>query len=165
MGPVGSGVLWMKPEFVERVWPLVPSPAEIRGMDRYMWSGTYPEPVSSGVLPALELHERLGSARKLARMRFLADHWRSRVERLRGARCYVRAGPEHSCGIVTLELDGVNPEALKDQLWARHRIVVQDMSIPRNPEIRGIRITPNVYTSVAELDRFVAAVEDVRAAY
>ena len=27
----------------------------------------------------------------------------------------------------------------------------------RTPEIRGIRVTPNVYTSLAELDRFVTA--------
>ena len=160
--PVGAGVLWMRPGRAERVWPLVPPPPSVKGMERFTWSGTYPEHVSAAAAPALELHERLGAARKAARMRYLTSYWRERAERIPGVRLYTTSAPEASCGLATVEVDGVDPKAVKDALWARDRIFVQNMGgSQRTPEIRGVRVTPNVYTTPAELDRFVAALERV----
>ena len=162
MAPVGAGVLWMRPAHVAKVWPLVPAPPHVQGMERYSWSGTYPEHVLASALPALELHERLGTARKLARMRFLAGAFRARVAALPGARLYTTDAPDASCGITTLELPNVDAAALQKLLWERHRIFVQDMSgDARTPEIRGIRVTPNVYTTPAELDRLAGVLETV----
>ena len=162
MAPVGAGVLWMKPEQVDAVWPLVPPPAHIKGMLRYTWTGTYPEHVLAAAVPALALHEQLGTARKLARMRHLARGLRARVGRLPGVRFYADEAADASCGITTIELPGVDAGALQRQLWERDRIFVQDMSgNARTPEIRGIRVTPNVYSAPAELDRLAAALERV----
>ena len=61
-----------------------------------------------------------------------------------------------------LEIDGVDSEKLEDHLWEKDRIVVLAVSQKgRAPEIRGMRVTANVYTSVADLDRFVSAVTRV----
>ena len=63
-----------------------------------------------------------------------------------------------SLGLTTVELPGVDAKALQRRLRRRHRILVQAMSdSARTPAIRGIRVSPNVYTTPAELDRFVAA--------
>jgi selenocysteine lyase/cysteine desulfurase len=156
--PVGAGVLWMRKEHAEKVWPLVPAPAHVRGMERFTWSGTYPEHVTAAAAPALALHEQLGAARKAARMRYLTAYWRQRVERLPGVRLYTTGAPEASCGLATVEVAATDPKAVKEALWDGGRIFVQSMGgNARSPEIRGIRVTPNVYTSLAELDRFVAA--------
>ena len=65
-----------------------------------------------------------------------------------------------SVGITTLELPGVHSDALQKRLRKRHRILTQSMDgNKRAPEIRGLRITPNVYTTPAELDRLVAALQ------
>jgi selenocysteine lyase/cysteine desulfurase len=160
MAPVGAGVLWMKPEHVDRVWPLVPPPPHVQGMDRFVWSGTYPEHVLASAVPALALHERLGTARKAARVRHLTRSWRERAERLPGARFYTASDDASSCGLATLELAGIDPDAVRKTLWERDRIFVQNMGgNARTPEIRGVRVTPNVYTAPADLDRLVAALE------
>jgi selenocysteine lyase/cysteine desulfurase len=162
MAPVGAGVLWMKPEHVDTVWPLVPPPAHVKGVERFMWSGTYPEHVLASAVPALALHERLGAGRKLARMRHLAQGLRARVGRLPGVRFYAGEAADASCGITTVELPGVDAGALQRHLWERHRIFVQNMSgNARTPEIRGIRVTPNVYSAPADLGRLAAALERV----
>jgi selenocysteine lyase/cysteine desulfurase len=73
-------------------------------------------------------------------------------------RLYTTGAPEASCGLATVEVAGMEPKAVKQALWDADRIFVQSMGgNARSPEIRGIRVTPNVYTSPAELDRFVAA--------
>lgn len=155
--PVGTGVLWMKPEHTKKVWPLVPSPPATAGMSRYEWIGTSPEYVAPAALPALAVHGSLGPARKAARLRYLAGYWRARAARaLPDARFYTAPDPAMSVGLTTMELDGVDAEALQKELRSRYGILVQAMSgSARTPEIRGIRVSPNVFTSPAELDRLV----------
>lgn len=157
--PVGLGVLWMRPEHVGRVWPLVPPPRGIEGMARYEWIGTVPD-LGPAALPALDLHRRLGAERKAARLRHLAAHLREKVSAaVPGARYYAAADPAMSCGITTIELPDVDPAALQARLRERDAILVQAMTgLVRAPEIRGLRVTPNVYTSPAELDRLAAAI-------
>ena len=157
--PVGTGVLWMRPEHAAKVWPLVPPGQSASGMGRFEWIGTNPEYVSAAVAPALELHRTLGPERKAARLRYLTTHWRRRAAaELPGARFYSGDGEDMSCGLCTIELPGTDAPALKQRLFERDRILVQAMGgSARAPEIRGLRVTPNVYTTPAELDRFVAA--------
>jgi hypothetical protein len=69
--------------------------------------------------------------------------------------------------VCTIEVPGIDADRLQQQLRTRHGILVQSMTgNARAPEIRGIRVTPNVFTTLAELDRFVvglkAAVREIR---
>ena len=70
--------------------------------------------------------------------------------------------PDATCGIGTFEVAGRKPGDIKDELWAKDQILVQNMEWGTHaPEIRGVRVTPNVYTSLGELDRLVAAVSRI----
>ena len=157
--PVGTGVLWMRSEHAGKVWPLVPPPSGVTGMGRFEWIGTAPDYVAAAALPALALHASLGAARKAARLRYLGDYWRTRAAAaLPTVRFYAGTAPELSCGLSTMELPGVDAKALQQRLRERDGILVQAMvGNARAPEIRGIRVSPNVYTTPAELDRFVQA--------
>jgi selenocysteine lyase/cysteine desulfurase len=157
--PVGLGVLWMRPEHTSKVWPLIPPMASETGMARFEWIGTAPEYINPASLPALSLHSSLGAERKAARLRYLAAYLRPRVERaVPGARFYTTSSPEMSCGLTTVEFPGVDSAALQKPLRERHNVLVQAMTGIRSAsEIRGIRVSPNVYTTPGELDRFVRA--------
>lgn len=160
--PIGAGALWMRKEQAESVSPLVPAPKSIRGHERFSWSGTYFEPICAGAVAACALQQSIGAKRKSARLRYLTRSWRSRVEDIRGVRFYSVPEADASCGLATFEVSGVASERLQAVLWRDHRILVQDMLWgERTPEIRGVRVTPNVYTTPAELERFVAAVHRV----
>lgn len=165
LAPVGSGVLWIRKPLADKVWPLFPPKAGLVGMLRFMWFGTSPDPLAAAVTAAIDLHEKIGSERKAERLRYLTAYWRQKVERLPGVQFYTTRDPEASCGLAVFEMAGIDSEKLCDHLWEKHRIVVQAVGTKgrttRAPEIRGVRVTPNVYTSVAELDRFVAAIERV----
>jgi isopenicillin-N epimerase len=156
---VGLGVLWMRPEHVGKVWPLVPPPPGTEGMARFEWIGTGPEYIGPAALPALALHAAIGPSRKAARLRYLTAYWRERVATaLPAARFYTRPDEEMSCGLCTVEIGGGDARSLQQRLRAEHRILVQAMSgSPRTPEIRGLRVSPNVYTTLSELDRLVDA--------
>lgn len=159
--PVGTGVLWMRPEHTAKIWPLIPPPPNVKGIGRFEWIGTAPDYLNVAVLPALALHSSLGAARKAARLRYLADYWRTRVAAaLPEVSFYTDGSAEMSCALTTVAWPGMDPKAIQQRLRQRDGILVQAMTgSNRAPEIRGLRVSPNVYTSLGELDRFVAAVK------
>ncbi len=159
--PVGLGGLWMRPEHVAKIWPMVPPPPDVTGMRRFEWIGTAPAYLLPAALPSLALHRSLGAARKAARLRYLTSHLRKRITvALPDARFYTVAESAMSIGITTIELPDVDSDGLQKRLRERHHILTQSMAgNHRAPEISGLRITPNVYTTPAELDRLVAALK------
>lgn len=63
-----------------------------------------------------------------------------------------------ACGIGTVEIEGVDTTKLRDSLWNRHRILT--VAIHR-AQFQGLRISPSVYSTIEEVDRFVEAMEEV----
>jgi selenocysteine lyase/cysteine desulfurase len=54
-----------------------------------------------------------------------------------------------SGSLVLMEVAGLDPVQLHDWLWARYRIITSPTSFAG---VSGLRISPNVFTSVAEID-------------
>ena len=156
--PVGTGVLWMRPAHVAKVWPLVPSPPATVGMSRFEWIGTGPDYLVPAALPALALQRSLGAARKSARLRYLTSYWRTKAAAALPTARFLTTDAGMGIALCTVDLPGIDPKALQRRLLARDRILVQAMEgDSRAPEIRGLRVSPNVYTTPAELDRLVSA--------
>ncbi len=163
--PIGLGILWMRPEHVNKVWPLVPPPPRMMGMARFEWIGTVPD-VGPAVVPALAMHDTIGVANKAARLRYLASYWRRRAAAsLPRARFHALDGPEMTCGLCTIALPRTDPYALQERLLRQHRVLVQVVGdSARTPELEAVRVSPNVYTSLSELNRLVAALVAVQRA-
>ena len=156
--PVGLGVLWMRPEHVNGVWPLLPPMANEKGMARFEWIGTAPEYINVASIPALALHARLGAGRKAARLRYLASLVRERVRRAVPDATFYAAAPDMTFGLTTFQIGGVDSAKLRAVLREKYRILVQAMTdIRSDSRIRGIRVSPNVYATPAEIERFGTA--------
>ncbi len=154
-------MLWMRPAHAAKLWPLVPPPPGVTGMRRFEWIGTAPAYLEPAAFPALSLHRSLGAARKTARLRYLGSYLRKGIAAtLPETRLSTVADPAMSIGITTIELPGVPSDGLQKRLRERYKILTQSMADnTRAPEIQGLRITPNVYTTPAELDRLIAGLK------
>lgn len=160
--PVGMGVLWMKPQHTSKVWPLIPPAPTTKGMERYEWIGTTPAYIEPAALPAIVLHRSLGAAHKLTRLRYLGEQLRVRVKAALPTTKFYTIDTTMSAGLNTFEIPGVDMDAMQKHLRQRHSILVQAMTNnQRAPEIRGLRVSPNVYTSPTELDHFVTALRRI----
>lgn len=157
--PVGLGVLWMRPELAPKVWPLVAPPVGEKGMARFEWIGTAPEYINVASIPAIEWHTKLGASRKAARLRHLSALIRAKVRAAAAhARFYTSDDPAMSCGLTVTEIPGADATRLQQALRRTHGILTQAMTgIRHAPAIQGLRVSPNVYTTPAEIDRFGAA--------
>ena len=63
-----------------------------------------------------------------------------------------------SCAIANVKIDGIDPTAIGSYLFNKHRIFTTPIV---HEEFKGIRITPNVYTTLTELNRFCDLMEKI----
>ena len=158
--PIGAGILQMRPEKITKVWPLfgetsVPE-ADIRKFERY---GTTPLWTIRAISDAIRFHTMVGPARKEARLRYLQEYWTSRAREIRGVTLNTPTG-ERACAIANFAVTGRSPAEIADILFDRYRIftVAIDMEA-----VKGVRVTPHIYTRLADLDALVAAIRDLAA--
>jgi selenocysteine lyase/cysteine desulfurase len=150
--PIGTGLLWMKKEHISKVWPLL---AANEGQDldirKFEETGTSPIGGILAVMQALDLHKKIGDERKAARLRWLRDRWIAGLEDLPGFKLLTNLEPEHSCGIATFSIEGMGCTKLHKYL-IRNRIVISPIL---HPEMEGVRVSPSIYSTAKEVDRFV----------
>jgi selenocysteine lyase/cysteine desulfurase len=156
--PVGAGMLYVRRDRISSLWSLMPH-AEGRDGDvrKFEEVGTHPAANALAAGPAILLQEQLGAARKEARLRFLKDYWARPLAGERRVILHTSLDPRFSCGIATFQVDGINSTDLARFLWRKHRILT---STVHHPEFEGIRVSPSLYTTLAELDRFCEAVRE-----
>jgi len=118
--------------------------------------GTHPAANHNAISEALIFNENIGIERKAARLRYLRDRWAHRLKENPKCRILHSEAPAQSCGIGFLAFNGVDAGKMRETLLARHGIVTA--YVPHE-EYTGLRITPNVYTTLREIDFFTDAVE------
>ena len=159
--PLGAGLLYVKKEKIPALWPLLAArdlpDDDIRRLNH---TGTDPVHVDLGILDALEYQAALGLPRKAARLHFLQRYWTEQLRGVPGVIVNTPADPARHGGIGNVGLEGWDPRELAKTLLEEHRIFT--VGIDR-PGVRGLRITPNLYTTLEELDTFVAVMKRLAA--
>lgn len=157
--PHGTGFLYVRKSRIADLWPLMaavkPRSDDIRKFEEI---GTHPAANRLAIAEALTLHELIGPKRKEARLRYLRDRWARRLTQDRRVKLYTSLEPRHSCGVATMAVEGVSAFKLQEFLWAKHRIFTVAID---HEQIKGIRVTPNIYSTMEEVDMFCEAVEHV----
>src|SRR6266542_1948320 len=159
LAPHGTGFLYVRKEKIPRLWPLMAAQAEMDGnIRKYEEIGTHPAANHNAIAEALTFYEGIGAERKAARLRFLFQRWAKRLERLPKVKILTPYDPSQSCGLASVAIEGRDPNKLVQYLWDRHRIIVTPIV---HKEFSCVRVTPNVYTTLSEIDRFGDVMEDV----
>ncbi|MDH5588441.1 MAG: aminotransferase class V-fold PLP-dependent enzyme [Gemmatimonadota bacterium] len=157
--PHGTGLLYVRREKIPEVWPLMAAPERMDSdIRKFEEIGTHPAANYLAIGEALTFHQGIGSARKDARLTYLRNYWADRLLSHDRVRLHTSLRPGFACGIATVQVEGVDTGALNAHLWNRHRILAVGI---KHPEFEGIRVSPSVYTTLEELDRFADAVEQV----
>ena len=159
LAPHGTGFLYVRKAKIERLWPLMAAPPEMsRDVRKFEEIGTHPAANHNAIAEALTFHEGLGPERKAARLRYLFQRWAKRLDQRPGVRILTPYDPAQSCGLASLSVEGLDVNKLVAFLWDKHRILVTPIV---HKEFSCVRVTPNVYTTLAEVDRFTDVIEDV----
>lgn len=154
--PLGAGMLWMKPEWIPRIWPLMGdtgmSESNIR---RFEHQGTRPIQNLMSIPHAIAFHRTIGSSLKEARLKYLMRRWASEASITPGMRLLCPWNQEtRNSAIATLAHESLSPGQFAALLLDKHRIFTVAIE---HPVVNGIRITPHLYTSLDDVDALVQA--------
>jgi selenocysteine lyase/cysteine desulfurase len=159
--PLGAGLLYVRRDRIAGLWPLYGDSAfrddDIRKLNH---TGTHPVHTDLAIRHAITFHASLGAARKEARLRHLQRYWTTQVRGWPNVVVNTPTEPHRAAAIANVGITGMPPSELAKNLLEKHRIWT--VAIERE-NVRGVRITPHAYTTLAELDALVGAIRKLAA--
>ena len=157
--PLGTGLLYVKDEHRDTLWPIFADhnnePGNIVKLNH---TGTHPVYHDLSIENAIDYYNMLGAERKEERLRYLQEYWTSKV---RGYKDIVINTPKEShraCGIANVGIASMKPSELANRLMDEYKIFTVAIDYAN---VKGCRITPNVFTTTDELDVFVSALKEM----
>jgi isopenicillin-N epimerase len=166
MAPHGTGFLYVRRERIGKIWPLHAELDSLRAdIRKYEEVGTQSAAARVAIADALMFHQAVGAERKAARLRYLTLRWADALKDHPGVRMLSNLDAGQTWGLATLGLErDVDVQAVVRMMFDKYRIVTSAAESQRLPgpifDFQGLRLTPNVYTTIGEIDAFVAAMTD-----
>jgi selenocysteine lyase/cysteine desulfurase len=157
--PIGSGMLWIKKDKIEKIWPLTcndkPRSGDIR---KFETIGTRSFPIEQGIGEAINFHTAIGSKRKEERIRYLKNYWAEKVKTIPKVKIHTSFQSKYSCAICGVSIDGMTPAELEAALFNNYKIHTVGI-VWEN--VSCVRITPHVYSRLQDLDKLVKAIGQI----
>jgi selenocysteine lyase/cysteine desulfurase len=155
--PKGTGLLYVKRDKIEKIWPLMAAESkQANDIRKFEEIGTHSAAPKLAIGEALLFHNAIGGKRKEARLRYLSRYWMNQLKDIPKVRFNTSFDAAQSCAIANVQIVGVDPTKIGNYLFDKHHIFTTPII---HDEFQGIRVTPNVYTTLGELDRFCSVME------
>ncbi|MCP4441625.1 MAG: aminotransferase class V-fold PLP-dependent enzyme [Aureispira sp.] len=154
--PFGTGILYIKKDRIKDVWPQYPSKdPEGDNIRKFEHLGTVPLSAILAISQAIHFHNDIGIELKESRLRYLKDYWCNALKDK--VQLHTSMKPEYACAIGLFSVEGVSTSKILEYL-TKNRIHATNSTVV---DLKGVRISPNVYTTIAELDRMLDVVKEV----
>ncbi|MBI3262692.1 MAG: aminotransferase class V-fold PLP-dependent enzyme [Acidobacteria bacterium] len=165
LAPTGTGFLYVKKENIAKTWPLQAAPdRQTNDIRKFEAIGTNPAAAKAAIAEALAFHQAIGADRKAARLRYLTLRWANALKKHPRIKIHSSLEPGQTWGLAVVQIEGIDSRALSTFMMDKYRIVINAVVGGSPPsqvfDYQGLRVTPNVYTTLEEIDTFVAAMED-----
>jgi len=156
--PLGVGLLYIREKHQSKIWPLLGENESVKGINRLNHFGTNPVHTYLALKYAIEFHHQIGAANKESRLRYLQQYWTKQVVHLPKIQMNTPADNERSCAIANVGIKGMKPSDMATTLLSKYKIYTVAID---GAGVHGCRITPNVFTTLKELDALVNALKEM----
>ena len=113
---------------------------------------------STAINDAIDYLEMIGLERKENRMRYLQRYWSDQLRDVENVVINTPLDAHRSCGIANVGVQNMKPKDFAEALLKEFKVFTVAID---NANVKGCRITPNVYTTIEELDQFVLAIKSL----
>ncbi len=157
--PKGTGMLYVKKDKIPRIWALMAAEDKNKNdIRKFEEIGTHSAAMRLAIGEAILFHNAVGAKRKEARLRYLSRYWMDKLAKMPNVGFNTSFDEKQSCAIGNFRIEGIDPVKIGNYLFDKHKIFTTPII---HEEFNGIRITPNVYTTLWELDRFCEIIENI----
>ena len=157
--PIGSGMMYIRKSNIRQLYPLFAAPDDPLKDDirKFEHLGTRPFFIEQAIGKAVEFHDMIGNERKEKRLHYLKNYWMERVKNIPKVKLNTSFDPKWGCAIGNVAMEGKKPGELDNFLMDKYRIHAVAIEWEN---IHGVRITPNVYTTIKNLDLLVEGISN-----
>lgn len=160
--PFGTGMLYIRKPLIEKTWPIFPNDKpQSPDIRKFEALGTRSFAPEQAIGQAIDFHLAIGAKRKQERLHYLKKYWCEAVSNNPRIKIHVSMKPEYSCALGTFSIDGMAPGEVSSKLFAEYQVHTTAIEWEN---IKAVRVTPHVYTTTKDLDRFIDAVLKIAAA-
>jgi len=154
--PFGTGMLFVKKEKIKKIYPLMAAPkSQEKDIRKFENLGTRSFAIEQAIAQAIHFHKKIGIKRKEARLFHLSEYWTKAVKNIPGISIGTSTDKKFACAISLLQIAHLSPYKIAHSLQSKYKIHAVAIDIQN---VRGVRITPNVYTLKKELDQLIEAI-------
>lgn len=158
--PLGAGILYVRQGKAPGLWSLMADWNMKDDITHLGHTGTHPVHTDLAINKAIDFYKMIGADRKEMRLRYLQNYWTNKVRSVPNIVLNTPADPARSCAIANVGVKGKTPAELAEVLLKKYKIYTVAID---GAGVQGCRITPNVYTTLKELDTFVNALLELAA--
>ena len=157
--PLGAGLLYVNKNKTHRIWPLLANGNNNKSdIKRLNHIGTHPVHTDLAISNSIDYLKWIGMERKEKRMRFLQRYWSDKLRNVKNVIVNTPLDINRSCGIGNVGLTNISPSKMEDLLFQKYKIFTVAIDYAN---VKGCRISPNIFTTTKELDIFVEAVKEL----
>jgi selenocysteine lyase/cysteine desulfurase len=155
--PLGNGLLYMNPKHVSKLWPIFADFEPDRSnIIRLNHLGTHPAYITLAIKDAINYLNLIGVKRKEERLRYLRLYWMEGLKETPNVVLNTPMESQRACAIGNVGLKNMSPSVMAQRLLDEHNIFTVAIDYAN---IKGCRITPNIFTTTTELDHLIDAVK------
>ena len=155
--PLGAGFLMVNKKHISKIWPLMADEEfALDNIRKFEHQGTRPPQTIMAISEAIKFHNAIGSTLKQDRLRYLKNYWVNRTLHLANVQMNTPLETERTGAIANFSVKGFTPQQLADKLLTDHKIFTVAID---HPYIKGVRVTPHLYTSLDDLYKLVEAIK------
>ena len=159
--PFGTGLMYIRKEQIEKTWPIFPTDKPQSGdIRKFEALGTRSFAPEQAIGQAIDFHNAIGGKRKQERLHYLKKYWCDAVTKNPRVKLHISLKPEYSCALGTFSIDGMDVGDTASKLMSDYQIHVVSI---KWENVNAVRVTPHVYTTTKDLDRFIDAVGKIAA--
>ena len=159
--PFGTGLMYIRKEQIEKTWPIFPTDKPQSGdIRKFEALGTRSFAPEQAIGQAIDFHNAIGGKRKQERLHYLKKYWCDAVTKNPRVKLHISLKPEYSCALGTFSINGMDVGDTASKLMSDYQIHVVSI---KWENVNAVRVTPHVYTTTKDLDRFIDAVGKIAA--
>jgi selenocysteine lyase/cysteine desulfurase len=153
---IGSGFLYVKKEKIKKLFPLFAAPdPTIDDIRKFENLGTRPFFIEQAINKAIDFYDMIGPKRKEQRLQYLKNYWMNKVKDVPKVKLGTSLKQGFGCAIGLVAIEGKKPAELDSFLFNNYKIHAVGIEWEN---IKGVRVTPNVYTTTKNLDTLVEGI-------